>query len=92
MLILVNFSDLFFQFDLYADRLIREYIRYVDYDYFLSSCRWADQCPTYAVGHDKARLVVGFDYVGQNMAWSGGANSIDKGLSALVQLWYDEVN
>ncbi len=29
MLILVNFSDLFFQFDLYADRLIHEYIRYI---------------------------------------------------------------
>jgi hypothetical protein len=28
MLILANFLDLFFQFDLYADRLMREYIRY----------------------------------------------------------------
>jgi len=53
--------------------------------------RWADQCPTYAVGHDKSRLVVGFKYVGQNIAWSGGANSIDKGLSGMVQMWYDEV-
>jgi len=62
--------------------------RYFHYIFY----RWADQCPTYEVGHDKARLVVGFSSVGQNMAWSGGANSIDKGLSSLVQMWYDEVS
>ena len=53
--------------------------------------RWADQCPTYAIGHDKSRLVVGFSAVGQNIAWGNGPNSVDKGLSAMIQMWYDEV-
>ncbi len=35
--ILDKFLDLFFQFDLYAGRLIREYIRYVEKHFFQKS-------------------------------------------------------